>query len=249
MNVSKWYVDCVGDAGDLCIAYWLRLSWRSLRLTFASSLLFREGTLSTRSCITRDAGPHLDGDTLTWRTEGLDVEMVRRAPAVSASLLDEVVQWRCELPAAEARIRVGDTTVCGRGYAELLTIEGAPWKLPIDELRWGRFTGEHSSAVWIDWRGDHPLTFVSHDGRTAQTASVGDGQVSFDGRSLTLEERQIVRDEPLRNTFDDVPLLSRVLPKRLLDSQECKWRSRGALAGGGSEADRGWCISEVVRFV
>lgn len=248
MQVTKWYVDCVGESGDVAIAYWLRLRWRLAALTFVSSLLFHDGKLVTRSRLTRELAPHVDGDGLSWRTDGLDVQMRRRAPAVSSSLLPDVVEWRCELPMADGHIRVGDTTVRGRGYAEVLSIATAPWKLPIEELRWGRFTGERSSVVWIDWRGAHPLTFAAHDGRRAEMATVDDGRVSFDGRSLLLNDRQILRDAPLRETLDGVPLLSRVLPRRLTATQECKWRSRGTLQGEGSEADHGWCIHEVVRF-
>lgn len=256
MEVTKWYVDCVGDDGDVAIVYWLRLGWRSLALTFVSSLLFRDSglpvaggrSLVTRSRLARTGAPRVDGDALSWRMNEIEVEMQRRAPAVSASFLGDVVRWRCELPSADALVRVGDFTVRGRGYAEVLRIARAPWKLPIAELRWGRFTGEQSSAVWIDWRGSHPLTFVASDGRRAEAATVADDRVSFDGSNVTMEARQVIRDAPLRETLDEVPLLSRVLPTRFAAMQECKWRSRGTLRGEGAPADHGWCIHEVVRF-
>ncbi|HEU4886840.1 MAG TPA: hypothetical protein VFV49_03065 [Thermoanaerobaculia bacterium] len=245
--MTKWYVDCVSDAGDVCIAYWLRLGWRSVALTFVSSLLFVDGKLTTRSGLSRAIAPHVDGDVLSWATNGIDVQMQRRASAVSASLLGDVVRWRCELPAADGHIRVGGTTVRGRGYAEVLTLAAAPWKLPIEELRWGRFIGERSSAVWIDWRGAHPLTFVASSGRRADAATVDDSRISFDGRDLTLDDPKIIRDAPLRETLEEVPLLSRMMPRRLNAMQECKWRSRGTLRGEGS-SDHGWSIHEVVRF-
>ncbi len=244
--MTKWYVDVVDDNGDVAIAYWLRLGWRAVALTFVSSLLFRGGKLVTQSRMVRAASPRFDGDTLSWRTGDIEIAMERRAPAVATSFLDDVVQWRCELPSAEAVVRVGDRTVRGRGYAEVMRIAKAPWRLPIEELHWGRFIGERSSAVWIEWRGPHPVTFVACDGRQAGMATVSDARISFDGRSLILDDRQVIREAPLGETLDEVPFLRTLVPRRLTATQETKWRSRGTLHG--TETDQGWCIHEVVRF-
>lgn len=243
MRVTKWYFDCVGDNGDVAIAYWLRIGWGVGALRFVSSLLYRDGKLTTNSRLSLAAPPRVHGDVLQWRAGELFVDLQRRAPAHAASLLEGVVDWQCEMPSADAVIRIGDTAVRGRGYAEVLSMSRAPWKLPIEELRWGRFTGERSSVVWIDWRGPHPLTYVACDGRRAEIATVDDGRIFFDGRSVTMDMRQVLRDAHLRETLDDVPLLARVLPGGLTAMRECKWRSRGTLEG-----DHGWCIHEVVRF-
>jgi hypothetical protein len=246
VQVTKWYLDCVDDGGNVAILYWLRIGWGFAAFTFVSTLHYREGECIARSRLARAAPPRVDGDVLRWRSGELFAEMRRRAPAMSASLLDGIVHWRCELPAADALIRIGDTVVRGRGYAEVLSIARAPWRLPIEELRWGRFTGERSSVVWIDWRGSHPLTYVACDGRRAETVTVDDDHILFDGRGVTMEDRKVLRDAPLGETLEDVPLLARVLPRRLTVMQECKWRSRGTLSG--ADADHGWCIHEVVRF-
>lgn len=245
MLITKWYLDCVDDRGDVAIVYWLRIGWAGVGLTFVSSLMLRQGETRTRSRVTRSAPPRVDGDVLQWRSGDVSVEMRRRAPPVATSL-DERIDWRCELPSADVVIRAGDAVVRGRGYAEALRMTRAPWKLPIEELRWGRFTGERSSVVWIDWRGPHPLTYVAHDGRRADTATVDDDHILLDGSSVTMDRREEIRDAPLRETLDDVPLLARLLPRWLTAMQECKWRSRGSLRG--PVEDEGWCIHEVVRF-
>lgn len=248
MEVTKWYVDCVDDAGEVCIAYWLRVATRALALTFVGTMLFRGGKLFTRNARASVAEPQVEGDLLQWKTDAIDVEMERRAPAVSASLLEDVVHWRCELPSADARVQVGDAVLRGRGYAEVLHVSGAPWKLPIEELRWGRFTGERSSLVWIEWRGPHPLTFVALDGEPVAEGSVGDELVSAGKRTLTLGRPTVIRDGCVGDALQGVPLLSRVLPQRFTATRERKLLGRGILSGDAAATDDGWCIYETVRF-
>ena len=70
--------------------------------------------------------------------------MEASAPPIHRRLFesaDGIVDWTCEMP--RARTRIGE--VCGDGYAEVLHMTVPPWKLPIDELRWGRF---HGQGAW-----------------------------------------------------------------------------------------------------
>ena len=64
-----------------------------------------------------------------------------------------------EAPAAEVSVSLrGFAPLRGTGYAERILITIPPWRLPIRELRWGRWIGEAASrsVVWIDWRGESP---------------------------------------------------------------------------------------------
>ncbi|HET8796916.1 MAG TPA: hypothetical protein VFO89_04480 [Thermoanaerobaculia bacterium] len=248
MKITKWYVDCVDERGSVAIAYWMRVAWGPFIRTYASTLLRREGGLAAQSRSARCAPPRIDGDSLSWSCGDIDARMARRAPAVTASMLDGAIEWRAELPSAVGSIRFGEAIVEGRGYAEVISMRVAPWNLPIRELRWGRFTGRRHAVVWIDWRGAHPLTLVASDGVRAHHAQVDDRLIRFDGAELLLEEPEVVRDASLAETLHDAGALRFLVPSRFAAMRECKWRSRGTLRGEGMEADRGWSIHEVVRL-
>lgn len=230
LSLTKWYLDCVDDAGRLCIAYWARLAWRGISIAY-SSVLFDGATDEHLFAV---APPSIDGDTLTWSAAPLqlDIAMERRTPAFETALIDGV-QWRCLMPSADARIRRRDRELRGCGYAEVLELTVAPWRLPIDELRWGRFTGA-GSLVWIEWLGEHPLTLYIADGVRIDPADV----------TLTIDEKRVVRDATLGETL---AFIRRLLPKRIVDTRETKWCGQATLQRGDN-ADRGVVVYETVRF-
>ena len=49
------------------------------------------------------------------------------------------LDWKCFQPASKVQLRINDTVLEGRGYAEQLILTVPPWRIPMDELRWGRF--------------------------------------------------------------------------------------------------------------
>jgi len=232
LSLSKWYLDCVDDAGNVCIAYWARLAWKKLSIAY-SSVLF-DG--ASRDHLFAIAAPRLDGDRLTWSAPPLDVEvsMRRLMPAYEELLIDGVT-WRCEMPSADTVITCNGTTLRGCGYAELLQLEVAPWKLPIDELRWGRFAGAGAAMTWIEWRGQHPLTRTLVNGVRDDAATT----------KLTTHEPRLIRDALLGDTLT-IPGL--VLPRRIARAREVKWCARATMTDGDRIVDRGWAVYETVSF-
>jgi hypothetical protein len=204
-ELRKWYVDCVDEGGNVAIAYWAKLRWRYINLYYRTiALNGRE-----RRC-----------SELEWRQS---VSMEASAPPVHRRLYehaDGFVDWLCEMP--RAKVRIGEMR--GEGYAELLHMTVPPWKLPIDELRWGRFIGGGKWAVWIEWRGPEPRTWTFGDGAPA----------------LRLEDQRVLTD---RRIGDAVPLIKWLLPRRIRNARERKWCSRASLGD-----DRGWAIHEIVSF-
>jgi hypothetical protein len=142
------------------------------------------------------------------------------------------------------------TFFSGLGYAERLTLGHAPWRLPIDELRWGRWIASEGSrsAVWIDWRGPHPLTVVFVDGAREPSAVVGDDVISTGRAALTLTGRRVLHHRALRDIVGSSVALTRVLPAAWLEMQDCKWMSTGTLEVPGGRTETGWAIHEHVRF-
>ncbi len=138
----------------------------------------------------------------------------------------------------------------GLGYVEHMTLTIPPWQLPLHELRWGRFLNETNSLVWIDWKGDNPVTLVLHNGKEIQDVSVGNDSLrSAGGLCLSLKQHAIIRNGPLvSTTLSMIPGLSRIFPATILHTHERKWLSDGHLTLGDASVEKGWALHELVRF-
>ena len=209
-QLHKWYIDAVAADGTCVIGYWARCRWRGLRLRYASVLVSAPGEKPmTRSTLGNSAEPVYESGRICWRCPALDVkfELTSTAHAVSRQLLerdDGGVAWECRVPAGRARVEIGDRNFEGTGYGERLVMTVPPQRLPIRELRWGRFIGEDAtaSAVWIQWRGSQPLDLLLDHGADAANVEIGDERCSWSGeggaaRDLTMDRGRTIRDDVL----------------------------------------------------
>jgi hypothetical protein len=142
------------------------------------------------------------------------------------------------------------TALSGLGYAERLTLDLAPWRLPITELRWGRWIAADGgrSMVWIDWRGSRPLTAVFVDGVRAAASTVADDRIVAEDAVLVLTGQRTLHRRSLGDVIGAAGPLSRVFPATWLEVQDCKWMSTGTLHPAGARPETGWVIHEHVRF-
>ena len=108
-----------------------------------------------------------------------------------------------------------------------------PWRLPIEELRWGRFLSETGGVVWIEWSGEKSASLRWHNG----VRSEGALEVEF-------RDREVLREGKLVETaLRVIPNVHKLFPARILGLRESKWRSRAVLGPAA-----GWAIHEVVRW-
>ena len=180
----------------------------------------------------------------------LTAECVRRQPAFEHRLLeaaDGVVHWHCEVPRADVRFRTGKTVIEGTGYAERLELTVLPWRIPADEIRWGRFLAAETSIVWIDWRGHHPQRLVFHDGHLTSAASISDEGLCFgSGLHLSLDNRRVVNADVLGGLLAPLEVL-RPLVTPIAHIHQTRWLSRGQLRGAAGVSTLGWSLHELVR--
>jgi len=249
-RLHKWFFDCVTPDGEALVVYAATLRWGLLRLGYSATLWHANGATTSRARLgrppqpsRRDDGFDLDAERLalrgSWRGAwGPPARELWRSPRGA-------VTWHCHLPAAEVALAFGGRTLRGRGYVEHLALDIAPWHLPIDELRWGRWHGARSSLVWIQWRGPHPLRLCLLDGAPFECRSIGDdGFELADGRQLRLGAPTVLRDGQLGRTVLRERLLRWLpLPRAVRAMQETKWLARGAFDG-----DDGMALHEVVRW-
>jgi len=250
-HLSKWYLDCVTDAGEVSILYTGKLRWGAIRLNYSSRLEAGKNAISERHSFRAVQQPSVSGDSLTWKCKPLrlDCEWKSGSGELRETIFasaDGDISWHCQIPGAVCRI----SEHTGWGYAEHLEMTIPPWKLPIRTLRWGRFISCRESVVWIDCRGEFARTLVYRNGVPARVRSIGDGRIDFeDGSQLDLDRSLAIREGPLGLApFSRAPGIRGSLPGRLLAITECKWRSRGRLLESHGPAAEGWAIHERVEW-
>jgi hypothetical protein len=250
-RLQKWYLDCVGNDRRAFFGYSGTLSWAGASFSYASAVVVGEtGPSVARASAIRSAAPREEDGLIRWAPRGIGVSGSWQplAAPVSRRLLDAPagrIDWDCRAPVARVRVALSDgTELSGVGYVERLAMTVVPWKLPIEELRWGRFHAGSSFLLWIDWRGPKPLTLVVSNGVEERGAKVNDEGVTFaDGTRLSL-----VSDRTLREGAALPAALAALLPKKLQHWRETKWLSRGVLAVPGAHDVEGWAIHERVHL-
>lgn len=233
-HLSKWYLDCVTDEGEVFLAYHAELRWRSLKLDYAS-------VLGGPSTLLRCPAPATSAGRIEWSAPALKVEGVWRATAAPETR--EVlagITWSCQAPRASVEVTSSGRKLRGLGYVELLSVSVPPWRLGPAELRWGRFLSPADWLVWIHWRGRETRTITIHNGAEVDAAVA---------EALELDQSAVLRDGALADTaLSIIPGVERLLPLRMLRARESKWRSRGVLRKPDGSSSEGWAIHEVVRW-
>lgn len=255
--LSKWYLDCVAEDGVTFIGYAAHLRWKALSLHFSSILIRRsDGDVHTETSLLRGAFPRRDGSTISWVSRPLNMkaEWTGLLKPIERHLYKDdggEIVWSCLLPMAEACVNVRRLApIEGLGYVEHMTLSIPAWRLPITELRWGRFLTGGNSLVWIDWKGEVLKTLVLLNGEEVGAASVTDSEVRGDkGLHLSLARNAIVRHGPIvSTTLSMIPGIGKILGNNVLQMHECKWLSKGDLLLQGSPAGSGWALHELVKF-
>jgi hypothetical protein len=146
------------------------------------------------------------------------------------------------------RLRVGACEFAGLGYAECLTLTLPPWKLPMRQLRWGRFVSPDDALAWVDWKGEYSTRFAIHNGHGCEVLSVSDSEVDVGGGKLRMEESFSLRAGRVGSTvLTGAPALGKLLPQSVFNIEEQKWRSRGIFTTN-DRSSKGWVIHEVVDW-
>jgi hypothetical protein len=254
-RMRKWYADCVAADGTAVVAYWARLSWGVLRLHYAATLVRRGEAVHEKATLCAGQEPRPEADGIGWQCPRLGTEGHWQAvdPPVQQTLLASAegnVEWSCLLPRARGRVLLPDgIAIEGYGYVERLDLSLPPWRLPIRELRWGRFLSDDAGVVWLEWRGPRPLALVCVNGAAVKGADVGDAALTWSAGRLELDSGAVLRDGALGTTaLARVPLGKLLAPHSVRETHECKRLRRGRLVGKDGHVETGWAIDEIVRF-
>jgi hypothetical protein len=253
-RLRKWFLDCVTPGGEALIVYVAVLRWGLLRLGYSATLHCRAGVVAQSTRIGRPAAPSLAADCIDFADARLGVRgRWRGARQTEERVLWSSprgdVRWHCHLPMAAVELELAGRTLHGTGYVEHLALEVAPWHLPIEELRWGRFHGGRRSLVWIQWSGPAPLRLCLLDGQVVAATAIDDeGLRLASGERLQFAAPQVLRDGALGRTVLAQRLLRWLpLPRAVRAMRETKLLAPGSLHGANGVAT-GTALHEVVRW-
>jgi len=254
-RLTKWYLDVTTEAGEAWIGYAGHVRLGPLRLAHASCLRVAGDDRSEAAIWSRARMPRIEERRIAWEEPRLAVRGSWRAtvPGAERELWRNgtaAVRWQCLAPAAAAEVSGPSYSLAGLGYAERLDLDVAPWRLPIAELRWGRFLAPDKSLVWIQWRGAHPLRLALRDGSEVTLRDCNERELVFgDGGRLHLDPVDTIREGTLGDTvLARYRVLRRLVPRRWRDLHEHKFISRGVLHENNGRTISGWAIHEVVRW-
>src|SRR2546428_12609034 len=106
--LSKWYLDCVSDDGDVFIGYVASLRWGKISLSYSSTLHWAFGKPpESNTTLRRSATPRIAGSCINWSSPRLELSGAWRALAqpIHRVLLESDtgnIEWNCLQPRARA---------------------------------------------------------------------------------------------------------------------------------------------------
>jgi hypothetical protein len=257
-ELSKWYADGATDQGDALIVYSAELRWRGPAIHYTNLLTYRSGSPArSRFSLRKQPPPQAQDGSIGWRSRPWNAEAcwLERGGAVRETLFNSragSLEWDCVAPRSSVQFRIGaDEHFRGWGYVEHLRLSLPPWRLPIHQLRWGRFVNATDALVWIDWRGPYNRQVVYHNGAAVGAQIICDREIRLaDGETtLTLDASAVLREGALGATALAVlPNLDRLFPAAMLNVREQKWLSRAVLRQPGRPDSIGMAIHELVEW-
>lgn len=266
IRLSKWYMDVVDAAGSGAIVYHASMEWGGVRLVQGEVLCFMPSGSGggSRSTLRPGAEPLLTiaGGVARLHCSmaglGLHGTWAGSAPGVDVRLFESAagyIDWHCAIPCGKAELAIGESRIQGLGYAERLEMTLPPSRLPMAEIRWGRFLSTEARATWIHWEGGSPRTWIVDERGTHETGHVDDTLVATDAWRLDLKgERRVIRDAKVGSLLKGpASLLRPLVGRRVRGMHETKWlthaeRRPTQALDAGMELCSGWALHEVVTL-
>jgi len=258
--VEKWFLDCISHTGETMIFYVANLRWHRWEVPYTSWLWYDPGSgTKRRSRFHHVHLPDQEGNIINWVDPrfGIRGRWESRADILTARLFESsegYLDWNCYQPISKVRLKAGDRQLECTGYAEQLILSIAPWKIPMEELRWGRYGHQKDYMVWIDIRGERNQTWLWYNGEKIDHVAITDNLIQLPSRNLILTMKNPIPLEAEKKIFKiatkltHLPGLRHSMPLHFLMADGAKWRSRGLLHQGNQLLNSGWIIHEYINF-
>ena len=261
--LEKWFLDLVTDQGEAMILYAAMLTWKGLKVPYTSCLHLKPGPawkVHHQSRFRKVRMPERESNLITWQDEAFGITGVWEglAAPVGARLFDSdegFLDWACYQPSAKVEIHKNGEQFRGEGYAERLILTVPPWKIPMEDLRWGRFTSNGDYLVWIQLGGSNPGKWLWYNGDHVSRCSIADNRVTMQKPHMELEMKRIAELEGEKKIFNVVrdltkfiPGFNQAMPLKFLMADEHKWLSKAILKSETGNLSSGFVIHELVQF-
>lgn len=261
-HLEKWFLDFVGNTNDeTMIFYAARLTFMGIVVQYAHWIHY-DSVLGRReqSHFRKVMLPNQDDKLIHWKDDifGVSGTWQGTTSPLNARIFEDeegVLDWHCFQPAATIQLVLKGKPMEGVGYAEKLTLTTFPWRIPMQDLRWGRFHSQDEQIVWIELRDKISKQWVWWNGEKQSDCQIEDHGLVLNehGVSLTLDcgvvlefENRIAKVTDTINRF--LPGFKRLMPSQFFGAQSKKWLSKGKLFKQGTASLNGVAIHEWVCF-
>lgn len=251
-QLDKVYFDLVDNHGRVFIGYKARLRWKTLKLGYQGFIIYQQaqGVIEKGEFLFKEMPIAIEGNEIFYQFGDVNGCWVREAESVAETLLDSAqgkIAWSCIQPRSDVTLTNELDFFSGKGYLEKISLTIPPWKLPIQELYWGRFHSAQNTLVWIRWEGPQPNVWIYHNSKRV-SGTVTEERISFGNFMLNLNNSVILRNDSIVNTlFRGFQNLMKLFPAKILNLKETKWAGQGVLIFG-DHVEMGTVIHEKVMW-
>lgn len=251
---KKSYLDLTDKEGNYFIIYQAGISIFFLKLTYSGLVCSCSVTTAIEISSIRRKHVLTEGRTISLSNKGLDLAG-RWGPSLCNKRAFSWyepgtgrLEWSCHHPKAATMIRLKGKSYRGYGYAETITMNFKPSRLPLSELRWGRFLSRDNVVIWIEWKGRQPLNMVFHNECEHHDATITENGLTFGDNEFRLRftDPVSVRSGKLEGLVRNIPVLRLLFRKSILNSVEKKYKSASILEKNNLALDSGWSLYETV---
>lgn len=238
--LEKWYMDVVSDDATAAIGYFSILRWKKFSLTYSGLILRnKQGEVAIKNSFKNISSPLWSGTQLQWNTEFLKSGWSAISPPIQIDLLknkNQFIEWNCFMPKGHGKAIIGDTSVEGLGYAEKMTLNIAPWQLPIKELFWGRFLSSDYSIIWIEWRGPQPKLLIWVNAELENNGTISNDGIQVGKMKLIFQTKFELRSGNIGETiFKGIRKVLSIFPASIFQLHEKKWCGVANLTTNGQQ--------------
>lgn len=260
-HLNKWFLDFIGENGETMIFYAAHLRFRGLVVQYGSwihrhptdGLEVQTHYRGVKLPLRRDA-------LIVWQDKKFKVQGSWEATTepIQARLFEEeggYLDWHGFQPASKVSLTINGRVLQGKGYAEQLILTAFPWRIPMDDLRWGRFHSPKDTIVWIELRQAQKQQWLWLNGERMEKVNIEDDQLRIEEKQLLLKlDRSVVLESEnkifhvVEQLLHFIPGFKLLVPSSFLMAINQKWLSEGELHKNGNRIGEGWAIHEWVNF-